>query len=117
MKWYNTTDTCDRAAGEHASAIYGHATYSYKKGAFIYQVEGVIYDLWETGCSIRGTTPQLVGSRMRVMLFLNDHQPPLCVTGATVCWVRGDSFGLKFPQLRPNDLTRLQTHSQAQNRQ
>ena len=96
------TDACARRpTSEQTLAMYGYATYSYKKGAFIYQVEGVIADLWETGCTIQGTTPQLVGSRIRVILSLNDQQPPICVKGATVSWFAGDSFGLKFPQLNP----------------
>jgi hypothetical protein len=113
MKWHQTTDSCDRSTGQKSPSSYGHATYSCKVGDFIYRVEGVISELSETGCSIRGTPPQVVGSRMRVMLSLNDQQAPLCVN-ATVCWFADESFGLKFPQLRPHDVARLQT--QAQNR-
>ncbi len=92
------------------TAVYGHATYNYKKGVFIYRVEGVIRDLSETGCSIRGTISQLVGSRIRVILSLNDQQPPLRVNGAIVTWLTGECFGVKFPQLRPQDLIRLQEY-------
>lgn len=92
VKLHNHTDPSGLPTSEQALAMYGYATYSYKKGAFIYRVEGVISDLWETGCSIRGTTPQLVGISMRVILCFNDKQPPLCVNGATVSWLSGESF-------------------------
>ena len=114
LKLPTNTDACvGPPASEQTLAIYGYATYSYKKGAFIYRVEGVISNLCKTGCNIQGTTPQLVGSRMRVILSLNDQQPPMCVNGATVSWFAGDSFGLKFPQLKPDDVVRLEKHTNA----
>lgn len=116
LKLQKSPNLCDRPKGRQGSAVYGHATYSYKKGTFIYRVEGVIYDLWETGCSIRGTTPQLVGSRIRIILSLNDQQPPLCVKGAMVSWFAGETFGLKFPQLKVDDVTRLREHASARSK-
>lgn len=113
VELHNNTHPCGLRTSEQAPAMYGYATYSYKKGAFIYRVEGVISDLSESGCSIRGTTPQLVGMSMRVILYFNDKQPPLCVSGATVSWLSGESFGLKFPQLKPNDVVRLKERTRA----
>ena len=114
MKARKNTDSAPQPTSEQAPAIYGYATYSYKKGAFIYRVEGAIYDLRETGCSIRGTTPQPVGGRIRVSLSLNDQRPPICVHGARVSWLSGESFGLKFPELKPGDLARLREYTNAQ---
>ena len=83
--------------------MYGYATYTYKEGLFIYTIEGLIRDLSETGCDIRGMKPQGVGSQIRVMLSLRDQQPPLCVSRAIVSWVAGDCFGIKFPKLKPQE--------------
>jgi hypothetical protein len=89
---------------------YGHATYSYKEGLYIYTVDGVIRDLSETGCSIRGTIPQVVGSKIRIRLCLSDQLPPLPVNGAIISWFAGGYFHVKFPKLKPNDLLRLQQY-------
>jgi hypothetical protein len=104
------SESSDRPTRPEGTAYYGHATYNYKKGVFIYRVEGVLCDLSETGCSIRGTLPQLVGSRIRVILSLNDQQPALHVNGATVSWLGVNSFGLKFPKLKPAVVVRLREH-------
>ena len=109
-KLETNSGSSDRPTRPEGTAFYGRATYNYKKGVYIYRVEGVICDLGETGCSIHGTIPQLVGSRIRVILSLNDQQPPLHVNGATVSWLGANSFGLKFPKLKPADVMRLREH-------
>ena len=38
----------DRRGGAQRASMYGHATYTYKKGPFIYTIEGLILDLSET---------------------------------------------------------------------
>jgi hypothetical protein len=99
----------DRSVAERASR-YGHATYSYKEGLYIYTVNGSIRDLSQTECSIRGTIPQVVGSKIRVRLCLYDQQPPLSVNGAILSWFAGGYFGVKFPKLKQNDLLRLEQY-------
>jgi hypothetical protein len=89
---------------------YGHATYSDKEGLYIYTVEGFIRDLSATGCSIRGTIPHVVGSKIRVRLCLFDEQPPLSVNGSKVSWFAAGHFGIKFPKLKQNDVLRLQRY-------
>ena len=39
LKRQTNSDSCDQPTAGQAVGMYGHATYSYKKGAFIYRVE------------------------------------------------------------------------------
>jgi PilZ domain-containing protein len=100
----------DRRGGAERAPMYGHATYTYKAGLFIFTIDGRVRDLSETGCSIRGTMPQVVGRQIRLMLSLHDEQEPLYVKGAIVSWVATDCFGVKFPKLKPNEYNRLRQH-------
>ena len=110
MKLQNKPASRNRRGGMERAPMYGYATYTYKEGLFLYTIEGLIRDLSETGCGIRGTMPQGVGSQIRVMLSLPDHQPPVCVSRAIVSWVAGDCFGVKFPKLKPHDYERVHQH-------
>ena len=110
MKLQKTPVWRDRQGGAERAPMYGHAIYTYKEGFYIYTVEGLIRDLSATGCDIRGTMPQVVGSQIRVMLSLPDEQPPLCVRGAIVSWVAGEFFGVKFPKLKPHEYDRVHQH-------
>jgi hypothetical protein len=108
MKLQHKLASHDRRGGAEQALMYGHVTYTYKEGVYIYTIEGLIRDLSETGCGIRGPMPQVVGSQIKVMLSLPDQQPPLCVSGALVSWVAGDFFGVKFPKLKPHQYDRVQ---------
>jgi hypothetical protein len=108
LEWAPTSSDQPRLRG---AALYGHAIYSYRKGVFMYRVEGTICDLTASACTIRGAIPQLVGTRIRVILSLYDQEKPLCVNGAIVTWFAGESFGLKFPQLKQDDAIRLQEYT------
>jgi hypothetical protein len=109
MKQQDKPASGNRRRDTERGALCGHATYNYKEGPFIYKVAGVIRDLSPTGCGIGGRMPQMVGSQIRVMLFLPDEQPPLSIS-AIVSWVAGDFFGVKFPKLKSSDHNRLQQH-------
>jgi len=110
MKLQNKPVSRNRRGGAERAPIYGYATYTYKEGLFLYTIEGLIRDLSETGCGIRGTMPQGVGSQIRVMLSLPDQQPPLCVSRAIVSWVAGDCFGVKFPKMKSHEYERVHQH-------
>ena len=110
MKVQKTPAWRNRRGGAERAPMYGYATYTYKEGLFLYTIEGLIRDLSETGCGIRGMMPQSVGSQIRVMLSLPDHQPPLCVSRAIVSWVDGHFFGVKFPKLKPHESERVHQH-------
>ena len=91
---------------------YGHGTYTYKKGPFIYTIEGCIWDLSESGCSIRGTMSPMAGERVKILLSLSREEEPLSLKGAIVAWVVRGSFGVRF-KLTPKECNRLRHHVQA----
>lgn len=111
MKLQKTPAWRDRRGGAERAPMYGHATYTYKEGVYIYTIEGLIRDLSETGCGIQGMMPQVVGRQIRLMLLsLHGEKQPFCVNGAIVSWVATDCFGVKFPKLKPYEYTRLRQH-------
>jgi len=110
MNLQNKLGSRNRRGGAERAPMYAYATYTYKVGVFIYTIEGLIRDLSETGCGIRGTVPLGVGSQIRVMLSLPDQQPPFCVSRAIVSWVAGHCFGVKFPKLKPHEYERVHQH-------
>lgn len=82
-------------------------TYSGEEGARIITGEGALKDLSKTGCKIVGATSSL-GSRITLLLNLEDGQAPMCLADALVSWIARDSFAVKFPKLSPEERKRLQ---------
>ena len=69
--------------------------------------EGQLEDLSKTGCKIVGPVLQ-VGTTATLVIHFNDDQTPLRLSGVTVTWSDGESFGVRFPNLRAEKRQRLQ---------
>ncbi|MEO5864554.1 MAG: PilZ domain-containing protein [Nitrospiraceae bacterium] len=82
--------------------------YFEEKGARIVTGEGVLKDLSKTGCMILGATTSSLGSRLTLLLDVEDGQGPMRLTDVLVSWIAKDSFALKFPMLSPEQRKRLQ---------
>jgi hypothetical protein len=69
--------------------------------------EGRLDDLSKTGCKISGPL-LMVGTTATLVIHLADDKPPLSLSGVEVTWSNGESFGVRFPQLKAEDRQRLQ---------
>jgi len=96
----------DRRYAERVPIRY-RITYSGEEGARIITGEGALKDLSKTGCKIVGATSSL-GSRLTLLLNLEDGQAPMRLTDVLVSWIDRESFAVKFPQLSPGERKRLQ---------
>ena len=85
-------------------------SYSGEEGARIVTGEGTLKDLSKTGCKILGATTSSLGSSLTLLLYLENGQAPMRLTGAIVFWVARDSFAVKFPKLSAEERKRLQDH-------
>ncbi|MDF0645367.1 MAG: PilZ domain-containing protein [Nitrospira sp.] len=97
----------DRRYAERA-AFQARVLYASEDGARLLKAEGALTDLSKSGCKIQGTVSPLEGSHVTLFLYLGDGQPPLCLTEATISWVRGSAFAAKFPDLTPEERKRIQ---------
>ena len=82
-------------------------SYSEQEGARIVTEDGTLKDISKTGCKILGSTKSSLGSRLTLLLNLEDGQAPLRLTDATVSWLGKDSFAVRFPTLSPEERKRL----------
>jgi len=69
--------------------------------------EGRLDDLSKTGCKIIGPL-LMVGTKATLVIHLNDDEAPLSLSGVEVTWSDGESFGVRFPELKGPDRQRLQ---------
>ena len=69
-------------------------------GAEHFEGEGLMLDLSSRGCQARSLIPVQVGMRLRLPLLLRDQEWPVRIEGAMVRWVKGNSFGLEFIEIR-----------------
>jgi PilZ domain-containing protein len=83
-------------------------TYTGTEGARFITSKGSLRDLSKTGCKILGTTLPAIGGSLMVTLYLNDGQAPLCLTDATVSWIKGSVFAVRFPKLTDDERKRIQ---------
>ena len=83
-------------------------SYSEQKDARIVTEEGTLKDLSKTGCKILGATTSSLGSRITLLLDLEDGQAPMRLTDVLVSWTAKDSFAVRFPKLSPDERKRLQ---------
>src|SRR5574339_1088886 len=97
----------DRRYAERA-LIHHEVTYTGTEGARFTTSTGSLKDLSKTGCKILGTTLPAIGGTLTITLHLNDGQPPLCLTGATVSWIKGSLFAVRFPKLIDDERKRIQ---------
>lgn len=82
--------------------------YSGAEGARIVRGEGVVKNLSKTGCKILGTATISLGSRLTLLLYLEDAKAPMRLIDTLVSWVAKDAFSVRFPKLSPEERKRLQ---------
>lgn len=97
----------DRRYAERVPLQY-RVAYSGAEGARIVRGEGVVNNLSKTGCKILGTATISLGSRLTLLLYLEDAQAPMRLIDTLVSWVAKDSFSVRFPKLSPEERKRLQ---------
>ena len=97
----------DRRYAERVPIRY-RISYSGEEGARIVKGEGTLKDLSKTGCKILGATTSSLGSRLTLLLDLEDGQPPMRLTDVLVSWIDRVSFAVRFPNLSAEDRKRLQ---------
>jgi c-di-GMP-binding flagellar brake protein YcgR len=83
-------------------------TYAGEEGARIVREEGALKDLSKTGCKILGAAMISLGSRLTLLLDLEDGQAPMRLTDFLVSWIAKDSFAVRFPKLSAEERKRLQ---------
>ena len=97
----------DRRYAERVPIQY-RITYSGEEGARIVTGEGALKDLSKTGCKILSAATISLGSRLTLLLYLEDGQAPMRLIDALVSWISRDSFAVRFPKLSPEERKRLQ---------
>jgi c-di-GMP-binding flagellar brake protein YcgR len=97
----------DRRYAERVPIRY-RINYSGEEGARIVKGEGILKDLSKTGCKILGATTSSLGSRITLLLDLEDGQAPMRLTDVLVSWIDSDSFAVRFPKLSADERKRLQ---------
>ena len=97
----------DRRYAERVPIEY-RVTYTRTEGARLITIRGVLKDLSKTGCQIRGTVLPNAGDTLRLTIYLGDEGTPLCLTDATVSWIKGSVFAVRFPPLSNSERKRLQ---------
>lgn len=103
----NTHAPLDRRDAERAPIHY-RAKYTGGEGARLVTTEGSLRDLSKTGCKILGTRLPAVGNLLTISLDLEDGHSPLRLTDATVSWITGSIFAVKFPKLSDDQRKRIQ---------
>ena len=97
----------DRRYAERVPIGY-RISYSGEEGARIVKGEGILKDLSKTGCKILGAPTSSLGSRITLLLDLEDGQAPMRLTDALVSWIDRVSFSVRFPKLSAEERKRLQ---------
>jgi c-di-GMP-binding flagellar brake protein YcgR len=97
----------DRRYAERVRIRY-RITYSGEEDAQIVAGEGALKDLSKTGCKILGVATSSLGSRITLLLDLEDGQAPMRLTDVLVSWIDRESFAVKFSELSPEERKRLQ---------
>lgn len=69
--------------------------------------EGRVLDITVPGCLVESAVSVKVGDRMRLRVFLPDHQSPLFVSLAVVRWAQGLRFGVEFIGMEEKERLRL----------
>ena len=97
----------DRREAERA-LIHYRVTYTGGEGARLVLTEGSLRNLSKTGCRILGTLLPVSGSLITVTLYLEDGKAPLKLDNASVSWIKGSMFAIRFPKLSSEERKRLQ---------
>jgi hypothetical protein len=72
-----------------------------------FEGEATLLDISTHGCRAASSIPMQCGTRLKLSLFLPDHQWPLRVEEAVVRWVEEREFGLEFSNIRLAQRERL----------
>ena len=107
MKGTGAHAPLDRRYAERVPIHY-RVTYLGTEGARLIKTEGSLRDLSQTGCKVLGTLLPTLGSTLTVTLHLDDGHAPLCLTDATVSWIKGSMFAVRFPKLAEEERKRIQ---------
>jgi len=97
----------DRRYAERVPIRY-RITYFGEEGARIVAGEGALKDLSKTGCKILGAAPSPLGSRLTLLLDIEDGHAPMRLADVIVSWISKESFAVKFPKLSSDERKRLQ---------
>lgn len=97
----------DRRYAERVPTHY-RVTYMGTEGARLVQTEGSLRDLSKTGCKVLGTVLPPLGCTLTLTLHLEDGREPLRLTDATVSWIKGSVFAVRFPKLTEDERKRIQ---------
>jgi len=97
----------DRRYAERVPIHY-RVIYTGTEGARLIKTKGSLIDLSKTGCKILGTMLPAAGGCLTITLYLEDGRPPLCLTDATVSWIKGSVFAVRFPKLTQDERKRIQ---------
>lgn len=107
MKGTSAHAPLDRRYAERVPIHY-RVTYLGTEGARLIKTEGSLRDLSQTGCKVLGTLLPTLGETLTVTLHLDDGHAPLCLTDATVSWIKGSVFAVRFPKLTEDERKRIQ---------
>jgi len=97
----------DRRYAERVPIRY-RITYFGEEGARIVAGEGALKDLSKTGCKVLGAAPSPLGSRLTLLLDIEDGHAPMRLADVIVSWISKESFAVKFPKLSSDERKRLQ---------
>src|SRR5215217_7362949 len=90
-------------------SMHWRVTYTYEAGGSNYIVDGATRDFGKTGCGIRGTIMPPVGSKTCLKVYAPNRNYPISLY-ATVAWVAGDNFGVRFPKMDRKDYMRVRQY-------
>lgn len=74
-----------------------------------FEGEGQLVDVSANGCRATSTVHLSVGMKLKLSIFLPDHNWPLRVDEAIVRWIAGENFGIEFTVLREAQRERLRS--------
>lgn len=69
--------------------------------------KGLVIDVSREGLRIESQDPVPIGMRLSLVLYLSNDQEPVMIENATVQWVIGTHFGVKFVKWSPDAEARL----------
>lgn len=97
-----------RDEGAEREPMSFRVSYSYEAGGSRYFTEGVTRDFSKSGCAIRGTVIPPMGTKILVALHFGQNLR--VTTIATITWVSGEFFGVRFHQVKKNDYIRIRQY-------
>jgi len=103
----NMEAVLDRREAERAP-LHVRVFYASEQKECRFTGEGQLRNLSKKGCGIDGTSQVVAGSTVRILLDMDDGKGPLCLSGATIVWSDGASFGVEFSRMTLENRQRLQ---------